>query len=57
MKCEICGQGPAPEDGGVTVYRQNAVGEKGVWRCAKHNVVPPDPEVADIVRAIEARDE
>lgn len=33
MKCEICGMGPID---GVTVYRQNAKGQPGVWRCADH---------------------
>ena len=33
MKCEICGRGPAD---GVTVYRANEKGVRGVWRCERH---------------------
>lgn len=51
--CEICTRGPAPEHGGVTVFRQNAKGEPGIWRCAAHNHAPVDPEVAEIVSIIE----
>jgi hypothetical protein len=53
MKCEICQRGPAPEHGGISVFRQNAKGGRGIWRCAVHNEVPQDPEVVDIVTVIE----
>jgi hypothetical protein len=31
-ECELCGKGPAD---GVTVFRVNAVGVEGIWRCRK----------------------
>ncbi len=51
--CEVCARGPAPERGGVAVYRQNAFGVPGIWRCAEHRTAPVDPEVQEIVDAIE----
>ena len=51
MKCEVCGLGPV---GGVTVYRQNALGEVGRWRCREHNDVTVEPEVERLVSVIEA---
>lgn len=36
IKCEICGKGPSPERGGITVYRANEKGKNGIWRCAQH---------------------
>lgn len=42
MRCSVCGKGPMD---GVTVYRVNAKGEKGVWACRQHKLTPPDPEV------------
>jgi hypothetical protein len=34
LRCKECGQGPAPEAGGVTVYQQNAPGEMPAeWLC------------------------
>lgn len=35
MKCEICGKSPA--DGETTLFRQNAKGQSGIWRCEEHN--------------------
>lgn len=34
--CEVCGRGPAQENGGVGVSRANAKGVKGIWRCDDH---------------------
>ncbi len=52
--CDVCQRGPSPERGGVAVYRQNPVGElPAVWRCREHRDAPVDPEVQDIVDAIE----
>jgi hypothetical protein len=53
--CEICGRGPAPEHGGISVFRHNEKGQPGIWRCAVHNDAPVDPEVAEIVIAIERK--
>lgn len=41
---------------GISLFRQNEKGVKGIWRCAVHNIAPVDPEVADIVIAIERND-
>ena len=50
MKCEICGLGP---EGGMTVFRQNSLGETGRWRCRDHNEAPVDPEVGRLVDVLE----
>lgn len=31
--CEVCGKGPAQ---GVSVFRANAKGVPGIWRCRAH---------------------
>lgn len=49
--CEICGMGP--EDG-ITVYRNNAKGEKAQWRCAGHLDREANPLVEKLVTTIEA---
>lgn len=46
MKCETCQQGP---EEGVTVYRQNPLGGKGIWRCLEHNEVEIEEGVSEIV--------
>lgn len=51
MKCEICGLGP---EEGVTVFRQNPLGEVGVWRCREDNEVAVDPGVRDLVEVIKS---
>ena len=52
MKCEICNLGP---EEGVTIYRQNPLGEKGIWRCQQHSrAAALDPETQNLVRVIEA---
>jgi hypothetical protein len=53
VKCEICGKGPAPEHGGVTVFRQNETGVAGIWRCREHRKAAVDPEVEDITSIID----
>jgi hypothetical protein len=50
VTCEVCGRGMAD---GVSLFRQNPKGQKGVWRCRECNARPIDPEVNDIVSAIE----
>lgn len=50
MKCEICQKGIAD---GVSLFRQNAHGEVGIWRCREHNGEPIDPEVDDLVSIIQ----
>lgn len=55
MQCHICGKGPAPEHGGVTVYRQNEKGVPGIWACEQHRKAPVDPETQDIVDIIEGK--
>lgn len=54
MKCEICGMGP---EKGVTVYRQNDLGEVGRWRCVDHNQVIVDPETQRLVNVLKHRED
>lgn len=54
--CEICGRGPAPEHGGVSVVRQNTKGVTGIWRCLAHNEVVMDAGVKRIVDVLEGVD-
>lgn len=49
IRCEICGATPSTK---VTLYRQNALGEVGVWRCGEHNEKPLDPETQRLVDTI-----
>lgn len=51
MKCEICGKSPA--DGVTTLFRQNPLGEVGIWRCEQDNRVAADPEVAQVVAELQ----
>ena len=51
MKCEICDLGP---EQGVTLYRQNPMGEKGVWRCSEHNQAEVEAEVQRLVDVLES---
>ena len=51
MKCEICG---LRAHFGVSLYRQNALGEVGRWRCREHNDAPVDAEVQRLVDVLEA---
>jgi hypothetical protein len=50
MRCEICNQGPAQ---GVTVYRANAKGQPGIWRCGPHRDEPTDPQTQELVDILE----
>ena len=55
MKCEICNRGPMD---GVTIYRANEKGVKGIWRCSDHPSVESfkrehDPVIAEIDRALD----
>jgi hypothetical protein len=47
FKCEICSKDPQFEE--VTLFRQNPLGEIGIWRCDEHNKLAIDPEIRDIV--------
>lgn len=51
MKCFQCGRGPSD---GITVYRQNAKGETGIWACEKHTK-PIEVGLAVDVAIIEAK--
>lgn len=59
MKCEICGLGPAEEQGGITVYRVNEKGVKGIWRCEKcltpEQRAKIDPEAWRLTEILEGR--
>lgn len=48
--CEICGR---TVQQGYTLYRQNATGVTGIWRCAAHNKKPVEQDVKEIVDAVE----
>ncbi len=54
MKCEICNKGPAE---GLTVFRVNEKGVKGIWRCRAHVTSEQadkfDPEVIFITNIID----
>lgn len=47
MKCEVCGGCP---QNGVDLYRVNAKGQPGRWRCRTH--VTPDSDLQRIVETI-----
>lgn len=47
MQCEVCGGKPCD---GVDLYRVNAKGQPGRWRCIKHTT--PVPELRQIVETI-----
>lgn len=49
MKCEVCGK--APWDG-VTLLRQNAKGQPGIWRCESHSK-PAPPDLAQAIAEIQ----
>ena len=53
MKCEICGLGPRNN---VSIYRQNPYGDKGIWRCLKHNEASVDPDVEKLVNILEQQE-
>jgi hypothetical protein len=38
---------------GVTVYRQNATGRPGIWRCRAHNEAIIHPDVKDLTDLLE----
>ena len=54
MSCEICGRSPRE---GFSVFRQNAKGQPGIWRCGEHNATEVDEVVDLLVEAIEERNE
>jgi hypothetical protein len=49
MRCETCRRGP---NDGVDLYRVNAKGQTGRWRCLVHMPTPPDPELRQIVETL-----
>ena len=51
MKCEICGK--SPSNGTTALFRQNAKGEIGIWRCEEHNRKQADHEVAQLVAELQ----
>ena len=58
IACEICGRGPSPERGGITVYRANEKGVIGIWRCAQHpskESAQRELEVSEITVALEGK--
>ena len=57
MQCEICGKGMRE---GVTLYRANEKGIKGIWRCEMHLndeafKVAMDPAIIAIDNALSGR--
>lgn len=55
-KCETCGASPLTNDR-VTLLRQNPKGEAGIWRCETCNRLPVDPEMAQVLAAIQSKRE
>ena len=49
MQCEICS---ASVFKGAALYRVNAKGQKGIWRCIAHVDKLPDPSVRELVELI-----
>jgi hypothetical protein len=61
--CEVCGKGPAPNQGGVSVFRMNTPGAlPAIWRCREHAGGESalakfiDGETLDIVGILEGRE-
>lgn len=52
VACHVCGKHPGM---GVSVFRQNAKGQPGVWACEEHDK-RQDAITHDTVAKIEARD-
>lgn len=52
MNCYKCKKGI---DEGIALFRQNPKGETGVWACAECNTQPIDPEVQEIVNAVQEK--
>lgn len=54
MKCAVCGKGPGS---GVSVFRMNKAGQKGLWACNEHKDHfdgRTDQNVKDVVDSIES---
>ena len=53
MRCAVCGKGPMD---GVTVYRVNEKGVKGVWACREHRLNPSTiQEIVDVLESGQPR--
>lgn len=57
MECEICKRGPMQ---GISLYRANELGVKGIWRCSDHPTKASfnrqqEPETASIEQAINGK--
>ena len=50
MSCEQCGR--SPQDG-ITLFRQNAKGQPGRWKCANCGGEAADPIVRSLVDILE----
>jgi len=50
MICEICYKGIGD---GVALFRQNAKGQIGIWRCTACNKKRIAPDVLEIVQAVQ----
>lgn len=51
MYCYVCGKF------GVTLYRQNEKGQKGVWACDEHNFKKVEPIVEEIIKILEVNND
>jgi hypothetical protein len=54
IECHVCGAkgGPAPR--GVSLYRVNETGVKGIWACRKHVGTNAPPDVLEMVDELQA---
>jgi hypothetical protein len=50
FSCHSCGRNPSD---GVSVFRVNATGQKGIWACQMH-YNDPVPEIEAMVAELEA---
>ena len=49
VECEVCKKTLSK----VALFRQNPIGEIGIWRCFEHNKTPIDSEVLELVKIFE----
>jgi hypothetical protein len=57
MRCRVCGRGPNPIDGGITVYNYGPKTDPVVWYCRDDYPAPSElePETLEIVDLIEGQ--